>query len=110
MLPGEVNHARGYVTGNELNPLPGEMNSVDARAAVKFEQLLAWREDLRESSPNGIASRFANTRTAKVLDVGLGRSVPVCLRKVSGVGTHREQAAGGRSWLYQYPIALGRTL
>ena len=100
MLPGELNHARGNVAGNELNPLPGEMNSVDTSATVKFEQLLAWGEDLCEPPPNGIAPCLANTGAAKILDIGLGRSVPVCLRKVSRVGTHRDTDREG---------VLGRT-
>jgi len=88
MLAGKFNHARRNVTGNELNPFFRQIHGVNAGATVKFEELLAWREDFRESPPNGIASCLANACTAKVLGIGLSRGIPVCLRKVSRIGTH----------------------
>jgi hypothetical protein len=44
-VPGKVNHAGGNVAGNELNALFREVHGVDARAAVQFEEFLAWREE-----------------------------------------------------------------
>jgi hypothetical protein len=88
MLPGNFDHARGNVTGNELNPFSREMNGVNARATVQFEQLLAWAKDLRESPPNGIASCLTDARTAEILDIGLRRGIPVGFCKASRIGTH----------------------
>jgi hypothetical protein len=88
MLPGNFNHARGNVTGDELNALSSEVNGVDAGATAQFEQLLAGGEDLSELSPNGNASGLANARTGKILHIGLSRSIPVCLCELSGIGTH----------------------
>jgi len=106
MLPRNLDHARGNVTGNELNPFSREMDGVNARAAVKFEQLLAWAKDLRESPPNGITSCLTNARTAEILDIGLSCGIPVGLCKASRIGTHISSRPKDRTQIVKALSAL----
>jgi hypothetical protein len=71
-----------------MNSFSREMNGVNARATVKFEQLLAGAKDLRESPPNSIASCLTDARTAEILDIGLSRGIPVGLCKATRIGAH----------------------